>query len=132
MIRFQNGVPQKIWYSQHSNGEAFTYAATEKYASGVRPVVYSANGSHANYAIPGTHDHTIPNLNLPVRVARCGGLQGLTNRTEGPNRRLHGRGTSLGPDAVGVLLHVQRGECDVRGVRFEHAGELAVLCWGVG
>ena len=24
-----------------------------------------ANGTHANYAITGTHDHTIPNVNLP-------------------------------------------------------------------
>ncbi|KAK3674348.1 hypothetical protein LTR78_005817 [Recurvomyces mirabilis] len=63
MIRFQNGMPQAIWYSQHANGEAFTYATVQK--SGVRPIVFSANGSHANYAITGTHDHTIPNVNLP-------------------------------------------------------------------
>ncbi|KAF2476344.1 uncharacterized protein BDR25DRAFT_375238 [Lindgomyces ingoldianus] len=64
MIRFSSGVPQYIWYSQHSNGEAFKYSVVEK--SGLRPIVYSANGSHANYAISGTHDHTIPNLNLPA------------------------------------------------------------------
>ncbi len=31
MIRFQDGGPQAIWYSQHSNGEAFTYDAVSKY-----------------------------------------------------------------------------------------------------
>jgi hypothetical protein len=36
MIRFQNGNPQAIWYSQHNNGQAFTYSATEKYNNGLR------------------------------------------------------------------------------------------------
>ena len=27
--------------------------------------MYVANGTHANYAITGTHDHTIPDVNLP-------------------------------------------------------------------
>ncbi len=65
MVRFQDGVPQAVWYSQHANGEAFVYNVVEKAADGIRPVAYSAVGSHANYAMSGTHDHTIPNLNLP-------------------------------------------------------------------
>lgn len=64
MIRFQDGKPQAMWFSQHGNGEAFTYNAAQKI--GIRPVSYSARGSHANYAIAGTHDHTIPDLNLPA------------------------------------------------------------------
>ncbi|KAL8787894.1 MAG: hypothetical protein Q9213_001921 [Squamulea squamosa] len=64
MIRFRDGVPQAIWYSQHNYGEAFTYAAVEK--QGQRPVGYSAKGTHATYATTGTHDHTIPGLNLPA------------------------------------------------------------------
>ncbi|KAI4181088.1 MAG: hypothetical protein L6R41_006826 [Letrouitia leprolyta] len=64
MIRFEDGVPQAIWYSQHSYGQAFTYSAVEK--QGVRPITYSAKGSHASYATTGTHDHTIPGFNLPA------------------------------------------------------------------
>ena len=63
MIRFQDGVPQQVWYSQHSHGEVFTYNAVQK--EGIRPIGYAAVGSHATYATAGTHDHTIPGLNLP-------------------------------------------------------------------
>ena len=51
MIRFQDGLPTQVWFSQHGNGEAFTYDCLEK--MGQRPVDYSAKGSHANYAITG-------------------------------------------------------------------------------
>jgi hypothetical protein len=54
MIRFQNGMPMAIWYSQHSYGAAYTFECVEKVGS--RPVVFSARGSHANYAISGGHD----------------------------------------------------------------------------
>ena len=50
-ILFNNGVPQSVWYSQHSDGEAFTYDAVQK--QGQRVVGYSARGTHANYAISG-------------------------------------------------------------------------------
>lgn len=52
-IRFSTaGVPQDVYYSAHSSGTAYTYSAVQKV--GVRPVVYSAAGSHANYATAGT------------------------------------------------------------------------------
>ena len=63
MIRFQNGKPSQVWFSQHAFGEAFTYDCLEK--QGPRVVAYSGNGSHANYATSGKHDHTIPDFNLP-------------------------------------------------------------------
>lgn len=63
MVRFSKGKPQAVWYSQHANGAAYVYSAVEK--SGKRPIAYSANGTHSNWATAGTHDHTIPDVVLP-------------------------------------------------------------------
>jgi hypothetical protein len=73
MIRFKNGKPTALWYSQHASGEALTYDIVEKHNHGPRPISYSAFGTHANYATAGTHSHAIPNWNLPVGVLmdRC-------------------------------------------------------------
>ncbi len=52
MIRFQDGIPRAVWYSQHAYGQAFTYDAVEK--KNGRPIAYVARGSHAIYATPGS------------------------------------------------------------------------------
>ncbi|PUU84262.1 hypothetical protein B9Z19DRAFT_1070558 [Tuber borchii] len=57
-VRFISGIPQSIFYSEHSGGAAYKFGAVEKI--GVRPVCYSASGSHANYARPGAHYYAIP------------------------------------------------------------------------
>jgi hypothetical protein len=36
MVRFQNGIPQAIWYSQHSGGQSFKYQAVMKDSAGLR------------------------------------------------------------------------------------------------
>lgn len=63
LIRFHHGVPKAVFFSAHSGGTAFSYNSVEK---GVgkgregRPVLYSAVGSHAMYAMPGTHPYVLP------------------------------------------------------------------------
>ncbi|GKT67236.1 vacuolar protein sorting-associated protein [Colletotrichum tofieldiae] len=58
MIRFQNGTPHGVFLSEHSGGQAYAFHAVEK--RGVRPVIYSAVGSHAMYANPGDHPYVLP------------------------------------------------------------------------
>ncbi|KAL9053966.1 MAG: hypothetical protein Q9162_004456 [Coniocarpon cinnabarinum] len=65
MIRFTNGEPQAIWYSQHSFGEAFSFNASGLQKQQGRPISYSANGSHANYATSGSHFYAIPEWPIP-------------------------------------------------------------------
>ncbi|KAL7926204.1 hypothetical protein ACQKWADRAFT_282045 [Trichoderma austrokoningii] len=58
MVRFQNGEPRGIFFSEHEGGQAYAWSAIEK--RGVRPVIYSAVGSHAMYALPGPHPYVLP------------------------------------------------------------------------
>ena len=50
-IRFKNSVPTVVFFSQHSRGQSFTYAALEK--RGKRPIGYIARGTHAVFATRG-------------------------------------------------------------------------------
>ncbi|KDQ07293.1 hypothetical protein BOTBODRAFT_38910 [Botryobasidium botryosum FD-172 SS1] len=56
MIRFRSGVPYAMHLSSHSDGEAYEWSALEK--RGIRPVIYPAEGSHALYPKPGTHNYS--------------------------------------------------------------------------
>ena len=58
VVRFHHGQPELVFVSEHYFGEAYTYTAIEKI--GKRPVVYSAEGTHAMYATPGRHPYVLP------------------------------------------------------------------------
>jgi hypothetical protein len=58
VVRFHNGKPKAVFVSEHFFGQAYSYQAMEKI--GKRPVVYSATGTHAMYATPGTHSYILP------------------------------------------------------------------------
>lgn len=49
MVRFQNGEPQAVWYSQHANGEAFTYGVTQKFEGGTRVSESECETSESTY-----------------------------------------------------------------------------------
>ncbi|KAL6712833.1 Vacuolar protein sorting-associated protein 62 [Lecanora helva] len=58
LIRFHHGKPKLVFLSEHNFGAAYTYKAMEKI--GKRPVVYSATGTHAMYATPGSQPYILP------------------------------------------------------------------------
>ncbi|OJJ43297.1 hypothetical protein ASPZODRAFT_74659, partial [Penicilliopsis zonata CBS 506.65] len=58
LVRFQHGKPKALFLSAHNGGSAYNYEAVEKI--GQRPVIYSAIGTHAMYAMPGTHSYILP------------------------------------------------------------------------
>ena len=107
-IWFKDGKPQSVWYSQHSDGEAFTYSATQK--SGQRPLSYSARGSHANYAKSGV---CVPLRSIPPRLILTLDPRSHDSRRQPPRRhrpeRLHEPGHALGPDAQRLHVRVRRG-----------------------
>ncbi|KAL5115432.1 Vacuolar protein sorting-associated protein 62 [Pleosporales sp. CAS-2024a] len=58
VVRFHNGEPKAVFFSEHSFGEAYTFDAVEKI--GKRPVGFSATGTHAMYATAGVHPYVLP------------------------------------------------------------------------
>ncbi|KAJ4865595.1 vacuolar protein sorting-associated protein 62 domain-containing protein [Trichoderma breve] len=57
MVRFRDGKPTGIYYSQHVSGSAYNWNDKALSMKGGRPFVFSAYGSHANYASTGNHVH---------------------------------------------------------------------------
>ncbi|KAI1200828.1 vacuolar sorting-associated protein [Nemania serpens] len=63
MVRFEAGVPRAMYFSEHEGGQAYAWQAVEKRGNATqtqRPVIYSAVGSHAMYAMPGKHPYVLP------------------------------------------------------------------------
>ncbi|KXH47425.1 vacuolar protein sorting-associated protein 62 [Colletotrichum simmondsii] len=57
MIRFRDGKPTGIYYSQHVDGASFNWDDSAITKTDGRPIVYSARGSHANYPTRGNQIH---------------------------------------------------------------------------
>ncbi|KAG5956881.1 hypothetical protein E4U57_002252 [Claviceps arundinis] len=64
MVRFHQGKPTGIYYSQHEDGAAYSWADAKLSLQDERPLVFSAYGSHANYVSHGYVD--APKPPLPV------------------------------------------------------------------
>ncbi|KAK6543030.1 Vacuolar protein sorting-associated protein 62 [Orbilia ellipsospora] len=75
MVRFVDGQPKWMFLSQHSGGDAYVWDALEK--KGKRPVIYSAIGTHANYATAGKQEYIVP-LGLLADNTDTGPLWDLT------------------------------------------------------
>ncbi|KAK0652693.1 hypothetical protein B0T16DRAFT_406653 [Cercophora newfieldiana] len=64
MIRFEHGTPRAMFLSEHAGGKAYAWKAmekrTQKGSAAERPVIYSAVGSHAMYALGGLHPYVLP------------------------------------------------------------------------
>ncbi|ETS74562.1 hypothetical protein PFICI_13046 [Pestalotiopsis fici W106-1] len=63
MVRFESGMPRAVFFSEHEGGQAYAWQAVEKrgnISEIQRPVIYSAVGSHAMYAMPGDHPYVLP------------------------------------------------------------------------
>ena len=63
LVRFHNGVPKYVRLSAHSGGDAYRFTSLEKLDTmgGVeRRVIFSAYGTHANYASSGQFSHDLP------------------------------------------------------------------------
>lgn len=103
-VRFKDGIPESVWYSQHEYGEAITYIAANKI--GKRPVAFSARGSHANYLVGGDHDlakeRTFPfSLPEPHMLTSHRPSDTNTHRIRSNITRF-----SLGSNFIRILLYV--------------------------
>ena len=78
LVRFYKGEPKYVWMSAHSGGTAYRYGTIEKikklrHVDGKltpeiieRPLIFSARGTHANYASVGQHPHDVPFFFMPL------------------------------------------------------------------
>lgn len=78
LVRFYMNEPKYLWMSAHGGGSAYQFSAIEKVkklkrVDGkvkneiiLRPLIFSARGTHANYAASGQHSHDVPFFFMPL------------------------------------------------------------------
>jgi len=108
MVRFINGVPDTVYYSEHSSGAAFKYSAVEKV--GDRPVSYIAFGTHANYATSGDHTYNHSPLGNSTDQTNQGPIWDVTKNFRGFRYSPSNNVISIAPGAgTGGALQVSEG-----------------------
>jgi hypothetical protein len=74
-VVLRHGRPIEAGYSQHCTGERRAWADVDTYNGTTHPVVYVANGSHANLFAPG--EHTIAQQCIPAQAIQLLNQLGL-------------------------------------------------------
>ncbi|KDN71289.1 putative vacuolar protein sorting-associated protein 62 [Colletotrichum sublineola] len=103
MIRFRDGKPVGIYFSQHVDGASYSWDDSELSTTDGRPIVYSACGSHANYPTPGSAQPTSPRTTTVVKPDVLFLLLGpLGGRVVSGFRPAAGNGAEVQPQTVPV------------------------------
>jgi hypothetical protein len=124
-VLLRHGKPVEAGYSQHCTGERRSWADVERYNGTTHPVVYVANGSHANLFAAG--EHTIAQQCIPPQAVQLLTQLGLPMPTDHahPGNVVMGPGGLSGVTATQV---VDVTKCPPRWMRFAGVfGELQVF-----
>jgi len=100
-VLLRHGKPVEAGYSQHCTGERRAWADVNTYNSTTHPIVYVANGSHANLFAP--REHPIALQCIPAQAIQLLNLLGLPM----PNDHAYPGNVVMGPGGLAGVTPTQ-------------------------